>query len=125
MNDCPLDYSLCTQTVTLYRWEDGCVQKQVLTRCAFSVLQQQAVYTDGVQHTTAFLLIVPGAERSVLPGDRVLEGIGPDITPEQWDTFVPASVPGLCQVSFVQSCYWKDKICHIEAGHKQSLRQQL
>lgn len=125
MINCPLDYSLCTQTVTVYRKQDGYIEKQVLDGCAFSMQLQQSVYPDGERRSTAFSLIVPGSVRQIYPGDRILEGIGPDIQPEQWDTFLPVSVPGLCQVSFVRTCYWGQEICHIEAGHKELVRQQL
>lgn len=125
MINCPLDYSLCAQIVTVYRWQDGRVEKKVLNGCAFSIQQQRSVYPDGARQSTAFSLIVPGFVQQVFPGDRILEGVGPDITPEQWDTFLPVCVPGLCQISFVRTCYWGQEICHIEAGHKESVRQQL
>lgn len=125
MTKCPLDYSLCRQTVTVYRNIGGSIERSVLTNCAFSRQQEQVVDTNGTRQSTGFLLIVPGPVQQVFSGDRVLEGEGPVIDPDGWSTFLPVTVPGLCQVSYVRVCYWEDGICHIEAGHRNTARQQL
>ena len=111
----PLDYSLCVQTVTVYRNVDGKVCRQVAENCCLS--RQTAVPTEqyGKSMEKKFLLIIPGEEMPLLPGDRVFDGIGPETV--DWETFVPASVPALYEVSFARPCYWDGEITHWEAGH--------
>ena len=53
-----------------------------------------------------------------LPGDRVLEGEGPVITADRWDTFLPAAVPGLSQLAYAAPWHWEGEIQHWEAGRK-------
>lgn len=114
---CPLDYSLCDHTVTLYRWRSGTVIRQVVQNAWYDY--QTVRHTDGLGHRqeTQFRLIVPG-NAELLPGDRVYDGIGPDVTQAQWADFLPVCIPGLSQVQYVKPCYWQGKICHTEAGRK-------
>ena len=112
----PLDYSLCTQTVTVYRKQADAVQRQVVENCYFRIEQQRKVDELGCRREKAFLLIVPGDDPCVLAGDRVLEGIGPEVAPEQWHRFIPALVEGLVEVSYATPFCWEGRICHVEAG---------
>ncbi len=113
--DCPLDYSLCDQVVTCYRFADGKVARSVLEGVWYSY--RTGSYTDenGVRHQTQFSLIVP-KRADFRPGDRIYAGIGPEITPSQWGSFLPRTVEGLSQVRYVKPCYWQGQLCHSEVG---------
>ena len=104
----PFDYSLCDQTVTIYRKDtrqvisNACLQTKVST--------PQESYGKSLEKT--FRLIIPG-DRPVYCGDRIYAGIGPE-TPD-WHSFVPASVPMLYEVSTAKPCFWEGEITHWEA----------
>ena len=114
---CPLDYSLCDKTVTLYRLKAGTVIRQVVEKAWYSWHTEQVTDAMGTKQETKFSLILPG-QHTIFPGDRVYEGIGPVITAEKWPEFIPVCVPGLAQVQYVKPCYWQGQLCHTEAGRK-------
>lgn len=112
-----LDYSLCNQTVTLYRCRGGKIDRQVRND-AFYVWQVGTVADElGTRQETLCTLILPG-DPSLRPGDRVYDGIGPEITESQWPHFLPVSIPGLGEINYVRPCRWQGRICHTEAGRK-------
>lgn len=111
---CPLDYGLCRQCVTVYRLEGEQVLRQELAGVSLQYSHQQICTAQGMEHTRPFRLIVPG-DRSVQVGDRVYDGIGPQITVRQWNSFVPSEVEGLCQISRITPFYWQGSLCHREA----------
>ena len=110
-------YSLCRDTVTLYRCQGDTVQRRVLENCDLHIQDKQVEDPYSAQLERAFLLVLPG-QQDVLPGDRVMGGVGPEIDRQQWDTFVPGNVAGLCQVQYVQPFYCMGMLCHTEAGRK-------
>ena len=112
---CPLDYSLCNQTVTLYRMENGTVRRQVVENALYRWRLEQVTDELGTRQETKFSLILAG-QHMLQPGDRVYDGTGPAITLEQWPGFLPVTVPGLSQVRYVKPCYWQGELCHTEAG---------
>lgn len=114
----PLDYSKCCQTVTLYRQEaPGQYSRRVLPRVFFEPRRQAEAGKTGTRGESSFLLVIPGEEIPVLPGDKVLPGEGPELsTREEWAAFIPARVPGLVIVEYVEPRYWQGKLCHTEAG---------
>ena len=116
--DCPLDYSLCDRTVTVYRKEGGTVCRTVVEGCYLEPTRRRTVDALGRREEQAFLLIMPGAPQRVFPGDRIYGGIGPQIDPGQWDTFVPAKVPGLGVAAYATPFFWEGRLCHVEAGRK-------
>ena len=99
---------LRNQTVTVYRAVGGQVTRQLLPDCFFRWGLRQTETPAGVRQDTPFLLIAP-AEADILPGDRVLPGIGPEQV--NWETFLPVTVPGLAQVAYTHR--WPT---HTEAG---------
>lgn len=105
-------YPLCDRTVTLYRRQGETVLRRTLENCHFSYRQSRTAQTMGEREDTGFLLVVPG-EADILPGDRILPGIGEDAL---WEDLIPACVPGLCQVAYVRPCYLDGTVCHVEAG---------
>lgn len=112
----PLDYSLCSQTVTVYRKTGGEISRQVAENCHLSGSVSTPTQSYGKSMEKKFLLIIPGNALPLLPGDRVFDGIGPEAV--DWDSFVPAAVTKLYEVSFVKPCFWDGEIVHWEAGHK-------
>lgn len=114
----PLNYDiLCRQTVTIYRMQDGKYTRKVHERAFLDFRKNMTVDNTGSKEANAFLLILPGAVQEVFPEDKVLLGIGPEITTrEEWARFTPSKVPGLVVVGYVDPKYWNGKLVHTEAG---------
>ena len=110
-----MEYPLCDQTVTVYRQEGDAVSRQVLHGCYLQQTQSQLTQDRGTRMQQKFLLVVPGERRQILPGDRVMAGEGPEA--QDWSRFIPALIPGLCQISWVRPCYFRNQLCHTEAGN--------
>lgn len=113
-----LDYRFCDRTVTVYRLENGHVHRTVMQGCYYFWQVQQVCDLYGTRQETKFLLIVPGQDRPVQVGDRIYDGVGPEITPEEWPGFLPVTVPGLGQVAYVRPIWWDGRITHTEAGNQ-------
>lgn len=107
-----LDYSLCCQTVTVYRKKGGVISRQVLENAFYSYRDRLVGQSPDSRMERLFTLILKDADLQV--GDRVYDGVGPEIDPAGWAGFIPACVPGLSQVQYVE--HWKG--CHLEAGRK-------
>lgn len=114
----PVDYSLCDQTVTVYRRQGNGVNRWTVKNCYYSWRQEQTEDESGVRRETKCLLIMPGKNVQVRIGDRVYEGTGPYVDVKKWGSFLPATVPGLAQINYVTPYYWEGELCHIEAGRK-------
>lgn len=114
--NCPLDYSLCNQTVTVYRLAGGEVTRYEMENACFSPKTVKNTDTSGEEMGKPFLLILPGENISLIPGDRVFQGVGPFVTKEAWPEFLPATVPELFIAQYVKPCYWMGTLCHTEAG---------
>lgn len=114
---CPVDYSLCNQTVTVYHQEDGKYIRTVHERAFLDFRKTHTTDKTGSREANSFLLVIPGDTQPVFVDDKVLYGIGPEIaTAEAWRAFVPVSVPGLVVVKYVDPKYWNGKLVHTEAG---------
>ena len=111
----PLDYTLCSQTVTVYRKTGETITRQVVENGYLSGQTSMPTENYGKSRSKKFLLIIPG-DFPLQPGDRVFSGTGPEAV--AWDAFVPALVPELYEVSFVKPCCWEGAVTHWEAGHK-------
>lgn len=115
----PVDYRLCNQTVTLYHWDGGDVYaRRVIENGAFLDFKKtQDVSKTGSKEVNSFLLVIPCDEVTVAVGDKVLHGEGPEIlTREDWAGLIPAKVPGLGVIRYVDPKYWMDRLVHVEAG---------
>lgn len=108
----PFDYSLCDQTVTLYR-ETG--ERWVIPNAYLSAKITTPTEPYGKSMEKKFLLIIPG-DFPLQPGDRIYAGFGPEET--DWKSFVPAAVPALFEAGFVKPCFWEGVITHWEAGNR-------
>lgn len=113
----PVDYSKCNQTVTLYHDEKGVYRRTV---CKSAFLEFRKIHNlerTGSRDASSFLLVIPGSVQLVWPRDKVLLGVGPEIsTSEEWRNFIPAKVPGLVVVEYVDLKFWYGKLAHVEAG---------
>ena len=114
---CPVDYRMCNQTVTVYRKEGDQYTRTVYDRAFLDHKKTQTVDKTGSKEANSFLLVIPGAVQSVFVGDKVYDGVGPEIADrEAWAAFIPAKVPGLVVVSYVDAKKWNGTIVHTEAG---------
>ena len=110
----PLDYSLCDQTVTVYRREkDGSVTRTVHPRAFLDIKKVRNVEKTGSGDAMSFQLVVPG-DADIREGDKVIHGEGPEEV--EWASLIPSKVRGLCVVRWVDPKFWEDGIAHIEAG---------
>ena len=109
----PLDYGLCTQTVTVYR-KDG--SREVLENCHYSWEDRLVTHDTGNRWERSFLLIVPGETQRVFAGDRVYAGIGPEKV--DWNRFLPVNTPGLSEAAYAKLLLWEGFPCHTEAGRR-------
>ena len=115
----PVDYRLCGQTVTLYHWDGReTVTRRVIEKGAFLDFKKvQDVSKTGSREVNGFLLVIPCDQSPVEVGDKVLQGVGPEVsTVEAWRSFIPATVPGLVVVKYVDPKYWRGRMVHVEAG---------
>lgn len=116
---CPINYDiLCNQTVTVYRRTDTEISRTVYEKAFFDFKKTVSVDKLGTDHSTSFLLVIPGSKQAVYPGDKVLLGTGPEITSgDYWfKKFIPAKVDGLAVVKYADPKYWNGQLVHTEAG---------
>lgn len=113
------DYRLCDQTVTIYHWDGKySYTRRVIEKGAFLDFKKtQNVDKTGSTEVNSFLLVIPGAEVPVTVGDKVIPGEGPAVnTRAAWAALIPAKVPGLVVVKYVDPKYWHGQVVHTEAG---------
>lgn len=113
---CPVDYQMCNQTVTVYHKDGDTVTRTVHTNAFFDFKKTQNVDKTGSREVNSFLLVIPCATQAVFVEDKVLLGSGPEITHKEWAAFIPAKVPNLVVVKYVDPKYWGDQMIHVEAG---------
>ena len=114
----PVDYTLCCQTVTVYRRTRSGIFRQEIPGCFLQWQEAESFDRTGRQQERNFLLIQPGEAQLIFPGDRVFEGIGPVIAEKDWAQFLPVRVAGLGQVAYATAYRWQGVFCHTEAGRK-------
>ncbi len=114
---CPVDYRLCDQTVTVYHKDGDTYTRTVYNRAFLDYKKTQSVDKTGSKDANSFLLVVPGNSQAVFVGDKVYDGVGPEIADrEAWTAFIPTKVPGLVVVSYADPKKWNGNIVHTEAG---------
>ena len=113
-----IDYHFCNQTITVYRLEGSRVLRLVVPGCYYFWQVQQVTDVYGTRQETKCLLIMPGESQQVFLGDRIYEGVGPEVTAREWPAFLPVTVPGLAEITYVRPVWWDGKISHIEAGNQ-------
>lgn len=114
---CPVDYRFCNQTVTVYHKERDSITRTVYDRAFLDYKKTQSVDKLGSKEVNSFLLVIPGSIQSVFVGDKVFDGVGPEIADAKaWATFIPSIVAGLVVVSYADPKKWNGQIVHTEAG---------
>ena len=115
---CPVDYDrLCRQTVTVYRQEGEAYIRKEYDHAFLDYKKTMSVDKTGSKEANSFLLVLPGDTQTVFVGDKVYDGVGPEIaTREAWADFKPSKVPGLVVVAYADPKKWNGKIVHTEAG---------
>ena len=114
---CPVDYRLCNQTVTVYRKDGDAYTRKVFDKAFLDFKKTENVDKTGSAESNSFLLVIPGGEQTVFVGDKVLLGVGEEITSrEQWAALVPVKRAGLVVVKYVDVKCWRGGIVHTEAG---------
>lgn len=114
---CPVDYRFCTQTVTVYHKEQETITRTVYNRAFLDWKKTQTVDQTGSKEANSFLLVIPGSTQTVFVGDKVYDGIGPEIADNAaWRDFIPSKVPGVVVVSYADAKKWDNRIVHTEAG---------
>lgn len=103
---------LCDQTVTVYRKD----ARLVVENCFYRYTRTQDSSNLGSRQERTFLLVVPAGGYAPEIGDRIYPGIGP-VTVE-WETFLPCTVEGLGEVTYVTPWYFDGRLHHFEAGRK-------
>ena len=117
----PVDYRLCNQPVTVYhpvkdaRGQISGVDVKAY-RGFLDFKKVRNVEKTGSSEASSFLLVIPGNQQMVFPGDKVLLGEGQPIPPELWKDQIPSKVPGLCVVKYADVKYWNGQPIHTEAG---------
>ena len=113
----PVSYDLCNQTVTVYHNDGGTITRKVFTRAFLDFRKNETTSKTGSREANGFLLVIPGDTVSVAVGDKVMLGDGPSVsTREEWAALIPAKVPGLVVIQYVDPKYWCGRVVHTEAG---------
>ncbi len=107
--------NLFRQTITVY--DKDTFTKTTYNTAFFDFKKVQNVDRTGSHESNGSLIVVPGAAQPFKVGDRVYMGNGPDITDRAaWSMFIPAKVPGLVVIKYVDPKYYKGVLVHWEAG---------
>lgn len=108
---------LCRQTVTVYHKEGEEYTRKVYSKAFLDHKKTQTVDKTGSKEANSFLLVIPDNSQTVFVGDKVYDGIGPEVrSREDWASLIPAKVPGLVVVSYADTKRWDGVIVHTEAG---------
>lgn len=110
----PVDYRLCNQTVTVYHRDGDRITRTVFDRAFLDFKKTENVDKTGSKEVNSFLLVIPCTEQCVFPEDKVLLGVGGEV--ESWASLIPAKVPNLVVVKYVDPKYWRGEMVHLEAG---------
>ena len=102
-NRIPLDYSLCTMTVTVYHREG--LTRRVLEGVHFEYNDTLSVSGGMESLDRSLLLVIPGFD-PIRPGDKVLPGIGPEV--HRWEDLTVGPVTS------VKPRYFRNALCHME-----------
>ena len=116
-NKCPLSYSLCTDTVTVYHKDGDSYTTTVYKKAFFDNKKNLSVDKTGNRDSNSFLLVIPCNKKVVHPGDKILRGVGVKVrTREEWAALIPSKIPDLVVVKYVDCKYWLGEMVHLEAG---------
>jgi hypothetical protein len=116
----PVDYSLCTDTLTVLRDEGGGQYSYKTYPSAFLVESKRATVDrhGQTERNAPALIVIPDDGTGEIPlrvGDKVVRGeeIAP-LSREAWAALIPSRVPGMVIVREVVPCYWRGVLTHTE-----------
>ena len=104
------DYRLCNQTVTVYHREG--LTRQVFEKAFYEYTRQRARSAGVDTHEEDFLLVIPGNEQMLFPGDRVVLGVGPEI--RSWGELNRQNFPTLSEIGQVRCRFFGGRMVHCE-----------
>ena len=114
---CPVDYRLCRQTVTVYHRDGDAVTRTVHEKAFLDFRKNDTVDKTGSREANSFLLVIPCKTQAVFVGDKVMLGVGPEIsTRGEWGKLIPATTENLVVVKYADPKYWGTQMSHVEAG---------
>lgn len=112
-----LNYALCNQTVTVYHQDGDQYQRTIYHNAYLDYRKNHNVDKTGSRESNSFLLVIPGENVCLYAKDKVILGAGRVISNrEEWAKFIPANVPGLVVIQYVDPKYFNGHQCHVEAG---------
>ena len=111
-------------TVTLYHPDAKSerVVRTVLCGVFYQQGRRELPDANGTKQGAALLLVVPestakfGTEYTLLPGDRLWLGEGPEVAWADWPGFVPAAFDAVGIVRYVLPMRLRGRLHHVEAG---------
>lgn len=109
--------ALCDRAVTVYhRGKDGAITRTVHPKAFIDRDKGLNVNKVGASESTGHLVVIPGDFQACEVGDKIFEGVGPEIaTDAEWRELIPSKVPGLVVVKHVDAKPWGGGIAHTEA----------
>ena len=107
MNDSPLS----RMSALAHRPEGPGISRRVLPRVFLEFRCRRKTDRAGLREDTGFLLVVPGAEQAVQPGDKLVPGEGPELPKAEW-----AALTRCCVVRWAEQKFFDGKPVHMEAG---------
>ena len=105
-----MENPLFDNVVTVYR--PGF--RQVVTGCHYRWTLREAESEEGLCRKASCRLYVTGENYFPQIGDRIFPGIGPETV--DWETFLPVTEAGVCQIAWVSPRYLWGQLHHVEAG---------
>lgn len=112
---------LYRQTVTIYHAENGAVARTVVPNVFWQRGRRRMPGGTGTRDDSALLLVIPetsarwGVDYTLVPGDRVFPGEGPELDLAGWGRFVPA-LTETAVVEYVTPMTLRGAPHHVEAG---------
>ena len=131
---CPLDYSHCDQTVTIYHQDKMSkeIHRVVIHGAHLDFKRTQNTDKTGSKDASSFFLVVPESSCRYVPpdaytgadgtytlaaADKVQLGEGPHLPDRAaWASHIPTLVNDLVVVQYVDPKFWRGERCHLEAG---------
>lgn len=114
---------LFRQTVTLYHPDEAAraVTRRVVRGVSWQRGRRQLPDAKGARSGNVLLLVIPeasarfGVDYTLDPGDRALEGEGPEVGWDDWPDFLPATA-GAAVIEYVMPYTLRGVPHHVEAG---------
>lgn len=99
--------------MTIYRENGDKVERTIVENCYFEYSVEETTDMLGRSREVKCFLAAPVGV-SVCPGDRVLRGVGPEVS--SWAALLPAIANGVAEIRYARLCLLHGQPHHIEAG---------